>query len=263
MRNALDEMYNRRYSLEQGGKRVCSCFSECEAAEYCPACSFICNRSARVGNRYESMNTKVVFIGKEDTACHLKTVAPANFHEQKNQHYIGTKHILAALLGKCSVDAITNYPSKEAHFDGEDTLCEVFALTNHYHCAFKNNKKHHGVNTTTKMWDNCATLVRAELEILLPNVVVIQAGWSANRNTASRVRIDWINAYFDSEKWSIVEDDEAFGLYIAKNTATHALCYIIGAYHPSFAKWNQEKYLSPLKKRILRVRELMKNKTAE
>lgn len=264
MKNALNEMYNQRYTLERFNKSVCSCFADCEAAKYSLECSFICNRSAKVGNQYESSEIRVVFIGKEDTSSHtIKVEEPENFCEQKNQHYIGTKHILAALLGKCSVDAITNYQSKEAFFDGDDKLHEVFALTNHYHCAFKNNEKNHGVKTTAKMWDNCAALVRAELEILCPNVVVIQAGWTAKKGTDSQERINWIKMYFDTEKWSIVEDDEVFGLYIAKNAATNEVCYIIGSYHPSFAKWNQEEYLSPLKKRIIRVRELIENGTAQ
>lgn len=257
MKDTLDEMYKQRYAAQQYGERVCACFGECEAKRFLLEHSFICNRSARVGNRYEQTKTRVVFIGKEDISTHRKTDAPASFCKEKNQHYVGTKHILAALLGKCSVDAITNHKSKEQHFDGEDTLHEEFALTNHYHCAFRENNNHHGVKTTSKMWDNCASIVRYELEILRPHIVIVQAGWSAKERISSQKRVDWIKAYFDAEKWSVSEDNKVYGIYIARNTETEDVCYIIGSYHPSFARWNQDEYLLPLKNRILRVRELI------
>ena len=252
MKNELEKMYNERYI-----NKVCDCFNECKSTDYDKNCSLICNRSARIGTRYESMKTRIVFIGKEDVSFHDKITEPSSFSAVTNQHYTGTKLLLAALLNYCKENEIKNYKSKSIHFNGEDKLHEEFALTNHYHCAFKKSKNNHGVKTSDLQWENCASLVRRELEILRPHIIVLQAGWSAKKSSKSQVRIDGIKYYFDPEKWTITEDNEVFGLYLAENTKKHEKCYVIGSYHPSFSKWNNDEYLLPLQKRIRKVKELI------
>jgi uracil-DNA glycosylase len=178
--------------------------------------------------------------------------APADFTEVSNQHYRATKHILGALLGCCDVSDVTN----KAHtVRSEDTLSKRFAMTNHYHCAFRQSDKKHGVRTTDFMWENCAEIVRLELEILKPHVVVIQSGWSARESSLQKSRIDGVACYFDND-WTITESREVSCLYEARHISGR-LCYVIGSYHPSFHLWNDEEYLVPLKKRISMVRLLV------
>lgn len=203
----------------------------------------------------------MLFIGKEDVSCidEENETEPRSFLEIKNQHYIGTKHILAALLGYYNVDDITNYQNKAVHFDKEKDLHKHFAFTNHYHCAFKKTSekgKRHGIVSTKVMWENCAAIVKKEIATLCPDVVIIQSGWSARKEVALKSRIGWLKSYFEDE-WNISEDPEIFGLYEAKNR-NGKTCYIIGSYHPSFHQWNNDTYLGPLKQRIKKVRSLLK-----
>ena len=106
------------------------------------------------------------------------------------------------------------------------------------------------------MWGNCAAIVRQEIAVLQPEVIVIQAGWSAREKTASKNRVEGVSAYFD-ENWIITENSDIFGMYEAYNNKTKKKCYIIGSYHPSFHLWNNEKYLLPLKARVQKVKELL------
>lgn len=265
MKTLLNDMYKIQYSNEvrngQNKYAVCQCFSKCKTCDFDYDSSFICNKSLKLGEWYERAKIKVLFIGKEDVSRNTEDILrPASFSDVKNQHYIGTKHILAALLGYCSADDITNYRNKEIHFKEEEHLHKQFALTNHYHCAFKNKSqegKNHGIRVSDSMWKNCASIVRNEIEILQPDVVVIQAGWSAKRKMPSKTRVKDVEFYFDKEKWTVTENDDIFGLYEAYNKETGRTCCIIGSYHPSFHKWNEEEYLCPLKARVKKVKEIL------
>ena len=250
MKESLNKMYNNQFQ-----NSVCACFEECKTDDFDVGCSFICNRSAKVGKKYSREKIRIVFIGKEDVSSIKDLDEPASFISTKNQHYRGTKSILAALLGHCSVDDITN---KEKYIKDEETLHESFALTNHYHCTFKTTKqsgKRHGIKNSDAMWDNCANVVKKELEVLSPSVVVIQAGWSARKKSTQESRVKGVKAYFN-EQWVVSEDKEIFGLYIAKHNSGNT-CYIIGSYHPSFHKWNNDLYLEPLKQRVDKVRKII------
>lgn len=249
----MKELLNKMYS-SQFQNSVCVCFEECKTNDYDVGCSFLCNRSTKLGKNYSREKIKIVFVGKEDVSPIKEICEPASFTGTKNQHYRCTKLMLAAILGYCPVEDITN---KEKYIVGEESLHERFALTNHYHCAFKTIKqsgKRHGIKNSDAMWDNCANIVRKELEILSPNIVVIQAGWSAREKSTSKSRIEGIKAYFNNA-WTISEDNEIFGLYIAKHNSGKT-CYIIGSYHPSFHKWNNKLYLEPLKQRVYKVRKI-------
>ena len=250
MKWLLENLYNKQYKTG-----VCNCFEKCRCNNFDYDSSFICNRSARIGKQYEQQKIKIVFIGKEDVSRLTELKEPASFIDTKNQHYRGLKLILASLLGCFDVEKITN---KETYVEGEETLHEKFALTNHYHCAFKaksQNGKNHGLKTTSTMWDCCAPIVKHELEVLRPNIIVIQSGWSAKKKLSNQARIDGIAHYF-SDEWTITEDTNIFGLYEAIHTSGR-ICYIIGSYHPSFHRWNNDTYLVPLKQRINIVRNYL------
>ncbi len=250
MQELLKKMYDGRFHESK-----CACFEECKSDDYDKDCSFICNKSAKIGKNYPKESIKILFVGKEDVSRLEETCETGSFADTKNQHYRGTKFVLAALLGYCEVSDITN---KEKFVVGEESLHERFALTNHYHCAFKTRNqqgKRHGIKSTNIMWYHCAEIVRQEIKILCPDVVVIQAGWSAREKTPVQSRLNDIKNYFDVG-WSVSEDDEVFGLYIADHVSGKR-CYIIGSYHPSFHRWNHESYLEPLKRRVKKVREII------
>ena len=146
MKKQLNDMYSLRYSNvvcdEQREYSVCPCFAECQINGFDYESSLICNRSAKLGELFSQAKIKTLFIGKEDVSCLPQGgIQPESFLDVHNQHYRATKSILAALLGYCGVDSITNYPNQEVHFAEEGLLHKYFALTNHYHCAFKSISK--------------------------------------------------------------------------------------------------------------------------
>lgn len=249
--SAMKEMYDGKFLCN--GK--CESFGDCsKKMEFDSESSIICNRNLKVGKQYGDL-TKILFIGKENTnrSTELTPVEPASFITQTNQHYRRTKFILSALLGKCDEDDINNYDGYNFTSQNEDTLHNYFALTNHYHCAFKKKvdaDKYHGIKSSNTMWYNCVEIVRKEIEILEPDVVVIQSGWAAKENALKDIR-----KYF-SVNWD-VRQDKLVGLYKAENTETGRVCYIIGSYHPSFHCWHEEKYLSSLKERIIETRNML------
>lgn len=256
----LKTVYEKVYAEKGFGQYICPCFEKCKRNGFDYDSSFICNKSAKIGKYYSQQRIKIVFIGKEDVSAIKDLEKPAEFTDTKNQHYRGLKLILAALLDEYDVDKLTN---EYVYVKGEESLHERFALTNQYHCAFKTKEqdgKRHGIKTSETMWENCAKIVKLELEVLHPDVVVIQAGWSAKQKTKSQNRINGIRHYF-SDDWTITEVDEGeiFALYKATN-GSGQICYIIGSYHPSFHQWRDDTYLLPLKKRIKMVKMLLGNK---
>lgn len=233
----------------------CPYFEECsKGRSYNEECSIISNQNVKIGEEYGKCYPKILFIGKENTSRTPfdEIGRPADFIEQKNQHYVRTKFILAALLGSISKEQISEYNGYDhPEIKEEKELCKKFALTNHYHCAFKKDNKNHGIKVTDTMWDNCAKITAQEIEVLEPDIIVIQGGWSAkDKHTANKM--NGIYAYFfnDKNKWEIAEDDSIYGLYWATDKTNGKMCCIIGSYHPAFHLWHQEEYLIPLKQRI-------------
>lgn len=217
--------------------------------------SFFANRNARIGANYGLPGIpRIVFIGKESTSSSSATQAPVSFREQKNQHYRRTRATLAALLGITDKIDEKNQGTYSFILPGSKNKYELhtlFALTNHYHCAFKKTEKVHGVPTTDIMWHNCARVVKAELDILKPDIIVIQSGWSTKRHAEK-----YIKEYFPNTFQVVPDDSDCAGLYWVENLHTQVReCCVIGSYHPSFHCWHQEEeYLNPLNERIKKAR---------
>lgn len=222
--------------------------------------AFFGSWNAKVGEYYTSPELKtlpmILFLGKENTSGAKNTEEPADFEECTNQHYKRTRATLAALLGETDTIGESAIITKIRVDDIEYPLHTVFALSNHYHCAFKGSKNNHGVPSTNKMWYNCSHIVKKEIAILSPDIFVIQAGWS----TKESARKDIQQYYYDSEKYEIITQWESHkrvqGLYWVKRREDAAIvCCIIGSYHPCFHEWSEEKYLSTLNERIRIARE--------
>ena len=261
----MDNVYAEHFSHKRctPPETACPFFDKCwesfrgKAAEGIDAIatseySFFDDRCARIGKNYGLPGIpKIVFIGKESRCKHTETTAPEDFEEQKNQHYSRTRGILAALLGmteRIETDRkLYWFPSENA--SGTYKLHRIFALTNHYHCAFKKTEKAHGVRSTDGMWYNCAEIVKKELKILNPDIVVIQAGWSTKQGAAKDIA-----KYFD-DSCLVTSDPDCSGLYwlVDEHTKEKRIC-VIGSYHPSFHCWHQPKYMDPLNERINRAK---------
>lgn len=247
----LKQMYDAHFCCD--GK--CECFNACcNTMQFTAESSIICNRNLKIGKRYGE-KAKILFIGKENKnrSAGLTPAEPESFLTQKNQHYNRTRFILSALLGECDEDAVSKYDGYAFASPNDDTLHRYFALTNHYHCVFKQKadaRQYHGIKANNTMWYNCVEIVRKEIEILEPDVIVIQSGWSVKENALTDIK-----KYFN-EKWDL-RKTQFVGLYKAKNTESGRICYIIGSYHPSFHLWHQDQYLAPLKTCILETRKML------
>lgn len=113
IKTKMDDIYASYFSHEDciRGDSQCPCFKACVESVcnktsqdldsiIANGYSFFDNRNARIGENYGLLGIpKIVFIGKESTHSSNKAEDPANFREQKNQHYRRTRATLAALLG--------------------------------------------------------------------------------------------------------------------------------------------------------------------
>lgn len=267
VKKQLDKVYNEIYSeaFDCIQTKCCPCFEECKnslakkknfkekiyellKSEY----SFFGNHSIHLGENYHQCHElgipKVVFIGKEDTSPSQATVDTADFVTQQNQHYRETRAILAVLLKQ--TDDVNYKDEKTYNFiNGNEKmpLHTLFSLTNHYHCAYKESKKVHGLPSTDTMWENCCNVVKKELEMLKPDIFIIQAGWSLKNNA-----VEHIQKYFDEEKYSVEKDLNISALYWLKDKNDNSVkCCIIGTFHPSYPGSYNADYRVLLKERIL------------
>lgn len=238
--NCLSKMYNHHYSND--GK--CDCVEECKNS----ICynnvayhdnSIICNKNVKVGIEYGSNKyPKVLIIGKEPTNSQIVIEEPASFFNQKNQHYKRTFAILCKLIFGCQIDDYNGYNESEGNRKDYIKIAnKYFALTNHYHCAYKKSVKKHGIKCSDVMWDNCAEIVKKEINILQPDIIVIQAGWTAN-SSESKKRVSGIKMMMPEAITILREDEKHRTLYWAGTDNQEKKICIIGSYHPSYPLWH-------------------------
>ena len=158
-------MYEKRYPCEHCNKCKEGLVFSSEHSHY--------YFKAKIGNRYERCNTKILFVGKEsinDRGDLSKTEIkePSSILDVSNPHYCGTVYTAALVLVKEPKGA-TREALKE--FDG---IQHEFCLTNYYKCAFKNDSKNHGVKHSAAMTENCCKILLDEIETLRPHIVIIQ-----------------------------------------------------------------------------------------
>lgn len=167
--NALNKMYAELYS----SRKFCE---NCDACDLKGGEKF--DFAVKVGKNYGD-KLKVLVIGKESKEKHTNVGTTESFEVQKNQHYRRTYDILNYLINDVPIDNYNGY--KHISEKEISTLNAFFALTNHYHCYF--GKKAHSRSSSNCMWYHCAGIVKQEIEILNPDVIIIQAGWAAKEST--------------------------------------------------------------------------------
>lgn len=240
IKTTLNEMYVSIY-------KNCKFCEGCDAVNRKKEASIIHDRAVKIGTKYGE-KLKVLIIGKESKSMHSETGETESFETQNNQHYRRTYDILNYLINDISLDSYDGY-----HHVSENelsTLNAFFALTNHYHCSFGENA--HSKQSSNCMWYHCAEIVKKEIEILDPDIIVIQAGWSAKKNTR-KSDIERIIPT-DNNKPEICQN--RIGLF------SYDYCgrtvYVIGSYHPSYHLWHKDEYLDELKERLKAVKRHMK-----
>lgn len=230
----MEEMYQKFYMKKRHGIGGCPHYAACKASIRAEETAYTipCSRSARIGSKYGVYPKlpKVLFLGKEDVVMHSEIKPPASFRECKNPHYRGTRDVLAALFGV--TDAVEkNGKTYSMQIDGEtEELHELYALSNQYHCAFKTSKSNRNVRTDDTMRKNCSELVRNEIDILRPDIVVIQAEWATKPSAQEDIQ-----RYFSNG--TVEADGQIPRLFWVLDARGRKVCCIISAYHPGYPRW--------------------------
>lgn len=174
---ALEKMYKEYYTGEGG---YCRYFSECRKNTEKPC--VIASDKARVGKKYGNGKVpKIVFIGLEGLTnkelegidVYKQIIEPSNSAD--NPHYMGVRYVLAYLLSEFlnkskPCDAQLNTLNRDEYIQ----TIEYFTLLNCFKCAFHPNKKSSKMSRTKAMKKNCQEILLREIEILEPDILVIQ-----------------------------------------------------------------------------------------
>ena len=222
----LKEVYKSFYS--QNGS--CPYFEKCSENMQNPKIKF--DLSARVGVNYGSGKyPKVLMLGQEGTSCHNEFVPPyCSLDGASSQHYPKTLYTLAMLLKN-------EEPESFARKDliAYEDLFTHYALTNYFKCAFADDAgRVNGLKHNSSMKNNCYKLLLRELDVLTPELMVVQgkfttkAFWdSLDQCYCKGVRI-WGN------KTSLTD---TVSLYQHKMNGKSF--YVLYGYHPaSIPHWN-------------------------
>jgi len=238
---ALEAMYREVY-------RAGRCFSAdvCERTRTGEYMLLTCVHQfykAKLGSRYgKDGRLRVMFVGKEGTSqgvlsgYEIGEPIPVGDAEKRNSHYFGTIYTAALLLDE----------TKPSSFIREDllSLSEIhhcFCLTNYFKCAFKAEEKHSNVRTAAKMGKNCAKILLREIDVLRPQVIVMQGKfyhrsfWKMLKGAEAYSydeEADWDPGNGVSLTWHRYPDNEPF-------------CFI-WSYHPSAPAHHWHKSLDDL-----------------
>ena len=223
---ALESCYTAFYRHEQG----CRFFEHCSdgLVDKFPN-GYRFSKTVSLGVHYDltidGLDVRILFIGKEGRSGRNALRQPArltDFREEKkvNLHYRETYKMLCEMLGY-------NYENGKLK-DHSKFLCKpdanlaCYALTNLYRCAFKQHDSDvKSIPNTKAQTANCLTILREELRILEPTVIILQ-------------KAD-LRAVHIAPDAIVVE--KACGLYVSESLQA----YLIETSHPSnFGKWYRE-----------------------
>lgn len=181
--------------------------------------------ATKIGEDYGKTGAyKVLIVGKESTCGHQTTKKPSDdISKSPNTHYRGTLYTLALLL----TDEIPQSTSVNDLIKYNDLL-KQFCLTNYFKCAFRKDNKVRGLPINKTMKDSCHQILLQEIDILKPNIVVMQGKFT--------------NKSF----WNILEKDEYECKYgenepisLYRYTLNGHSFYVLWSYHPAGPQWRK------------------------
>lgn len=219
----LNRMYQEHY---RDGK--CPYYSECFASAAGPS-KFEFDYAAKVGVNYgEAGFPKILIVGQEGKSGHTETGKTSESIEQNNEHYRKTLYTLALLLGETKPASFSVNDLKSS-----EELLKRFCLTNYYKCALQGSDSQACRNLphTKEMKENCHHILEKEIEILEPDVVIIQGKFTPEA---------FWNAFGKGERiaGNRTEADDTLSLY-RYNPEGKKPFYIIYSYHPCyFQAWS-------------------------
>jgi len=245
-------MYHAHYSYNG----TCECFLSC--SENMPNASGINCCKLKLGENYGKDIPKIMFVGKEGISPNPDISNPSKITEVHNNnfHYFGTIHTLSYILKKISGDEFLD----RDRINGEslrrfDDLGANMCLTNYFKCAFRKEKSNnHDVTVNDRMKENCPAILAKEIEILKPDILIMQGKFSSAHFWGRRKGKLLDICDFDSELISLHRPGEgriSADRYVYKSTG--APLYIIWGYHPCAHGGLWYKSLEDFKKAIDKV----------
>lgn len=208
----------------------------------------------RVGSHYNDESIKVLIVGLEDVGsnnaytCHEPcTMKEAGY----NPHYLRTFYTVAHILldeNKWPTDYIQDI--RQHRFE---KLRHRFAMTNYYKCVFSNNDKRTGKKHTKEMEQNCSEHLQKEIEMLKPDIVILQG--KNHRHFWKSIRYSEVCR----SKININSKTYDLGLYKACSLMDKPV-YIIDSYHPTSRDiWVQAGVLAYFKQLLTKAKQEVLN----
>lgn len=232
-KSKLGKTYNEIYSCDS----KCSCFAKCSKGM--PNGRRINCCKLKLGSKYGCDIPKIMFVGKEgvNPDTEIKQPEKVSNVSNDNTHYFGTIHTLAYILKRISKDDFCNSSIiNKSSLSEFDDLSDKFCLTNYFKCAFRNEDDgNHDVKTNTVMKKNCPIILTKEIEILKPNILIMQGKFSTAKFYGKRGTLLGICNYSKDESETLNTICESkcnisIDKYIYNETKEPL--YIIWSYHP-------------------------------
>lgn len=264
--NKLNEMYDKIYFNE-------SCENRCEHWEKCKPNEPIkfCFDRVKVGKEYGTIYPKILFSGlegKHDDKGNYRITKISNpSQDATNSHYVGVRYVLSYLLSNLlgetpPVNADISELSNERFVE----YLKHYCLTNIYKCAFGETNNSRGLTHTKGMQDECYKIFLREIDILRPEILVIQAVSGIPKNLWKSMKCNYGNKNELLKGDGQKDNTSAFRLYYDDGTPFYCIWTYHGSGRPhghgkAFGNNNTEyikNELNPVLDEV--IKQILKNK---
>ena len=215
----------------------CPYFDKCSSSMSCK--NKLKFYRTRIGSNYDNEPIKILVVGQEDvgegkqySCCEPCTMEDAGY----NPHYLRTFYTVAQILLD-SKDLPKGF-NKEHMSQGKlEDLQHSFALTNYYKCVFSDSNQNSDVHHSKTMEKHCSRHLLQEIEILKPDIVIIQG--KNHKNFWEQ--IDYCEVPETIKRIPVGNKEYDIGLY--KATVNNNAFFVIDSYHPTSRIWAKDEML--------------------
>ena len=175
----LNNMYNSAFYFQEGG--FCRYYSECRPDNIDMK---FCSDRCKVGNKYGTDGIpRIVFIGLEGKHDEIKVIQQISLNDREsmpsksayNPHYKGVRYVLSYLIsGILSKEKPQRTIKAELNKEEYISHLDYYCLCNLYKCAFGSSNASSGLTHTDNMQKHCQEILLKEIEILNPEIIVVQ-----------------------------------------------------------------------------------------
>ncbi|MCH5192139.1 MAG: hypothetical protein J1F23_08260 [Oscillospiraceae bacterium] len=233
----LQKMYEKYYN-----ENSCKFQHECMEGLCDKRIKFCCDK-VKLGEQYgkDPHMPKIVCVGLEGKygKCEnevIKSISSPS-DEVWNPHYKGVRYVLAYLLSSFANKEKPENSRKNTLIEYQDTISQ-YALTNCYKCAFGGPTKVRGLEHSKAMQRNCQEILFNEIDILQPDVLIIQIVNNKPTNFWENIitRYGGIERRIDDDK-----NTNNTSVYELKHTSGKPFL-VVWTYHGTWLRFHGEEY---------------------